>query len=134
MSDASVSTAALAALAAITIAGFAVLARQNREILSSLKREGELEMATWNELKATVASKDSIDESFKAFATGLLAKLEEVKDEPTSNDIQAMIDDINKHGQDFADAMKANTDAADEPSTVEEEAQGPNGTGVDAAQ
>lgn len=79
-------------------------------------------MASWNDLKTTVASKDSIDESFKTFAAGLVAKLEEFKDEPSPDDVQAMIDDINKHGQDFADAMKQNTEASDEPSTAPQSA------------
>ena len=77
-------------------------------------------MATWDDVKAAMATKDSVDESFKVFADGLKAALDELKNQPggpTSADMQAVIDDLNKHGSDFSDAMKANTVSEPLPAT-----------------
>lgn len=77
-------------------------------------------MATFRDLVAEVALIRGIGPSIKGFINGLKQRLEELKDAPTSNDIQAEIDNLESFKAELAEAITTEP-PAEEPAPPAEE-------------
>jgi hypothetical protein len=93
-------------------------------ILQENQKQEEEIMQEFEDLKAAVAAETEVTQAAVTLIDGLAAKLDALKDAPTSEAVQALVDELNADKAVLAAAVAANTPAAPEaaPEPAAEEA------------
>jgi hypothetical protein len=80
----------------------------------NMKQEEEI-MQEFEDLKAAVAAETEVTQAAVTLIDGLAAKLDALKDAPTPEAVQALVNELNADKAVLAAAVAANTPAAPEP-------------------